>query len=245
MMEKLRLGVFELTDCGGCALNLLFLYEKFFDVLEFYEITEFHMATSIKEKGPLDIALVTGTVSTQRDLDLLREARNRAKYLIALGTCATHGSLQASVEGRIRDRLERVYGTRANPMKALESKPVTDYVPVDYALPGCPYDKEELFQVLMEIAKGVEPVRKDYPVCLECKLNEYECVFLKRNIPCLGPVTYGGCNAPCVRSGLGCIGCRGPLPGANLPGHVEVLRSLGLDDEEIARKLRTFARWEP
>ncbi|ASI98238.1 NAD(P)-dependent hydrogenase/sulfhydrogenase 2 subunit delta [Thermococcus celer] len=246
MMEKLKLGVFELTDCGGCALNMLFLYERLFDLLEFYEIEEFHMATSLDGGTHYDVALVTGTVSTRRDLNLLKDVRNRSDYLIALGTCATHGSVQASVEMPIREKLKAVYGDGGNPMGALDSKPVVEYVAVDFALPGCPYDKEEVYQALIDIAKGVEPVRKDYPVCLECKLNEYECVLVKKGLPCLGPITYGGCNAVCLRSGLGCIGCRGPLPGeVNPAGEYEVLKSLGYDEEYILRKFKTFSRWEP
>ncbi|MCD6372767.1 MAG: hydrogenase [Thermococcus sp.] len=246
MTEKLKLGVFELTDCGGCALNLLFLYEKLFDLLEFYEIEEFHMATSLSGGGHYDVALVTGTVSTRRDLDLLKEARNRSEYLIALGTCATHGSVQGSVELPIKEKLKAVYGDEGNPMHALDPKPVVEYVAVDFALPGCPYDKREAFQALIDIAKGIEPVKKDYPVCIECKLNEYECVLVKKGLPCLGPITLGGCNAACIRSGLGCIGCRGPLPGeVNPASEYEILKSKGYDDEYIVRKFKTFARWEP
>lgn len=65
----MKLGVFELTDCGGCALNFLFLYERLFDVLEFYEIEEFHMATRLEGRH-FDVGLVTGTVSSHRDLEV-------------------------------------------------------------------------------------------------------------------------------------------------------------------------------
>lgn len=246
MMGKLKLGVFELTDCGGCALNVLFLYERLFDLLEFYDVGEFHMASSLHENEHYDVALVTGTVSSHRDLELLKKARNQSGYLIALGTCATHGSVQASLEGKIREKLERVYGTKGNPMRAMDPKPIVEHVAVDLAIPGCPYNKEELYQALMDIAKGIDPVRPDYPVCVECKLNEYECVLIKKDLPCLGPITLGGCNAVCVRSGLGCIGCRGPLPGeVNPAGEYEILKSKGYDDEYIVRKFKTFARWEP
>jgi sulfhydrogenase subunit delta len=246
MMGKLKLGVFELTDCGGCALNVLFLYERLFDLLEFYEVGEFHMASSVHKNEHYDVALVTGTVSSHRDLELLKKARNQSDYLIALGTCATHGDVQASVEGKIREKLERVYGTKGNPMRAMDPKPVVEHVAVDLAIPGCPHNKDELYHALMDIAKGIDPVRPDYPVCVECKLNEYECVLVKKNLPCLGPITLGGCNAVCIRSGLGCIGCRGPLPGeVNPASEYEILKGKGYDDDYIVRKFKTFARWEP
>ena len=94
----LKLGVFELTSCGGCALNILFLNEKFFDVLHFYEIKEFHMASSIRERDRLDVALVAGSISTRRELEILKRARDNSDFLVALGTCATHGGVQGSIE---------------------------------------------------------------------------------------------------------------------------------------------------
>jgi coenzyme F420-reducing hydrogenase gamma subunit len=33
---------------------------------------------------------------------------------------------------------------------------------------------------------------------------------------CLGPVTRGGCGAPCPSAGLHCYGCFGPAEDANL-----------------------------
>jgi len=238
------LGVFELTGCGGCALNIVFLYSKLFDIVSIYEIREFHMVSSYREDGPVDIALVSGSVSTQRDLDMLKYAREHSRFLMAIGTCATHGNMQSSVEGDIKKKLESI-GIEDNYMNALNSKPIVEYVKVDFALPGCPYDKDELYQALMLLAKGVEPVYKDYPVCVECKLNEYECVLVKRGIPCLGPLTVGGCNAICLRSGVGCIGCRGPLPkGANPASEARILRELGYDDEYIHKKFKTFGGGE-
>jgi len=238
----LKLGVFELTGCGGCALNILFLNEKFFDILHFYEIKEFHMASSIRERDRLDVALVAGSISTRRDLEILKRARDNSDFLVALGTCATHGGVQGSIEHPIDDRFERVYGSNAGPTEVLGSKPIIEYVTVDYALPGCPYDKDEIYQVLMNLARGVEPPTKDYPVCIECKLNEYECVLVKRKIPCLGPITLGGCDAVCVKFGVGCIGCRGPLPKeANPASEFEILKGLGYDEEYIRRKFKTFA----
>ncbi len=244
MMEKLKLGVFELAGCGGCSLNILFLYERLFDLLELYELGEFRMASSNRGEPHYDVGLVSGSVSTHSDLELLREARNRSDYLIALGTCATHGGVQGGLSETLKEKLKEVYGYDGNPMRALDSRAVVEYVAVDLAMPGCPYNREELYQALIDVAKGINPMRLDYPVCVECKLNEYECVLVKRGLPCLGPITLGGCNAACVRSNLGCIGCRGPLPGdVNPASEYDILRERGYNDEYIRKKFKTFARW--
>jgi len=245
MKKKRGLGLFELTDCGGCALNVIFLYERLLELLKFYEIREFKMASSKGVEGAIDVALVSGTVSCERDLRVLNEARRRSKYLVALGTCAVHGCVQGSVEGDLQENLREVYGRDMKEMKPLKSKPIDEYVRVDFSVPGCPYDKDEVFQLLLCLAMGVEPERKSYPVCIECKLNEYECVLIKRRVPCLGPITAGGCDAICLKSGLGCIGCRGPLPEGGHPSlELTLLRELGYDEDYLRRKFRTFSRLE-
>lgn len=61
---------------------------------------------------------------------------------------------------------------------------------------------------LLELSKdyGVEGI----PICAECPLYGDECLVMKGE-PCLGPLTMAGCDAECVRKGLPCIGCRGPI----------------------------------
>jgi len=44
------------------------------------------------------------------------------------------------------------------------------------------------------------------PVCAECP-NRKEGCLLSRGVLCLGPVTYGNCDAYCTRRGYRCEGC--------------------------------------
>lgn len=240
---KKKLAVFELTGCGGCNLNIIFLGKKILDLLEFYEICHFQMMTSKHIDGPYDVGIVTGSVSSSRDLQILKEARESSKILIALGTCAVYGGLQAYPDMIENELVEIIYGKEESPKDVIKGKAISSYVNVELYLPGCPYDPEELFQALIDLAKGTVPAGKDYPVCLECKLNEYECVLVKKGVVCLGPVTLGGCNAACIRSGVGCIGCRGPLPkDANFASEVEILRELGYSEDYIKKRMSLFSK---
>jgi hypothetical protein len=48
------------------------------------------------------------------------------------------------------------------------------------------------------------------PVCAECP-NQKEGCLLSRGVLCMGPVTYGNCDAYCTRRGYRCEGCHSVL----------------------------------
>ena len=57
----------------------------------------------------------------------------------------------------------------------------------------------------------------------------------------MGPVTYGGCGAPCTTNGLTCYGCRGPLEDGNVDSLVELFRDKGVTKKDIQRMFVKFA----
>ena len=86
---------------------------------------------------------------------------------------------------------------------------------------------------------GKEPIEPDYSVCVECKLDENECVYEKGMI-CLGPVTRAGCGAHCPGVGQYCTGCRGLVSLPNLKGMEEVLVSHGLSVDEAWKRMELY-----
>jgi coenzyme F420-reducing hydrogenase gamma subunit len=78
-----------------------------------------------------------------------------------------------------------------------------------------------------------------YPVCVECKQRFTTCLFDMGQL-CLGPITRAGCNAPCPAGGLGCYGCRGPVPQANFASFFHLVRERGFTDQEILEQMNFF-----
>ena len=91
------------------------------------------------------------------------------------------------------------------------------------------------------LLNGDMPTLPAYPVCLECKMLENECLLVKRGLPCAGPVTVAGCGARCPSYNIACIGCRGPIDEANMGSITKILEQKEFSKDEIRRKLRTFA----
>ena len=110
------------------------------------------------------------------------------------------------------------------------------------AIPGCPMEKDEFLRAVASLLNGDLPQPAAYPVCLECKMKEKDCLLVSRQIACAGPVTAAGCGARCPGYNVPCIGCRGPVDEANFASMKDILdESRLLASSDIRQKLRTFA----
>jgi sulfhydrogenase subunit delta len=243
-IRKPRLGIYSLTGCAGDQLQILNMEDELLELVARFIIVDFQEGSSYKEPGSIDIALVEGTVSTERDLMHLKEIREKTKILIAFGNCAVEGCIQAMRNGStsLAEKLKDVYGVEPNYFDALESKPLNEYVKVDLNIPGCPVEKDETLRAIISLLSGNTPQAFTYPVCVECKLNEYPCLITEKNLPCLGPLVRAGCNARCPGLGLDCIGCRGPVEvKENFSAEYKMLLDRGFSKEFILNRLRTFS----
>jgi F420-non-reducing hydrogenase small subunit len=111
-------------------------------------------------------------------------------------------------------------------------------VPVEYVIPGCPPEAHQIAAVVKAIIAGAElPAPGStvigagtVAVCEECPLAKhvkqitrfyrpYEITpepglcLLEQGLMCMGPATRSGCGALCLRVGMRCEGCYGPLEG--------------------------------
>ena len=242
-MEKRKIGIYSLTGCGGDQLMILNLEDELLKILENVEIVAFQEASSAHSDKEVDIAIVEGSVSTKIDLERLKGIRKRSRMLIALGDCAKGGCVQAmrNKEMSMREKMRVVYGKKVDYFDALEPYGLSKYVNVDLELQGCPIEISEIRQVLLALLHGDMPVIKDYPVCVECKLNEYPCLLVDKGLPCLGPIIAASCDARCIGLGLDCVGCRGPIADeTNAAEELRTLKAKGYDERYIANRLRFF-----
>ena len=239
-----RVGIFALSGCWGDQLVLLNCEDELPRLLGAVQLVDFLAASSANDsEGPLDIALVEGSVGSARDEARLRQIRERARTLVGLGTCACFGGIAAARQALPRAELCRqVYGPVADGYDQAPHRPLHALVKVDASLPGCPIEKHELLAALAALLQGTLPVPADHAVCLDCRIRENTCLLLHAGLPCVGAVTRGGCQARCPSLGAPCIGCRGPVPEANVASLSAVLAERHLREDAIARRLTLFAR---
>lgn len=253
--KRPRLGVFKFASCDGCQLSILNLEEDLLALGQALDIVYFPEASSNMNPGPYDIALVEGSITTAEDAHRILSVREQTKVLITIGACATAGGIQtlrnwADVEAF----RQAVYPSPEYIQSLNTSTPISEHVPVDFQLWGCPIDKNQLLRVLTDLVVGVQPRVPADSVCLECKRRGNVCVLVAKGIPCLGPVTRTGCGAICPSMGRDCYGCFGPTEGARkgpgLPPNTASLArhfhgELQLIPVEVLRRFRGINGYVP
>jgi len=239
--EKIKVGVFDFTGCEGCELQLANKEETLVDFLKAIEIVNFREISSVKQHD-YDLALIDGAISREDEVKRLEFIRKKAKILVAIGSCACFGGVNRLKNAFDLDEANKeVYGDKPKETEYVRS--VKEVVKVDMEIPGCPVSKAEVERVVQHLIWDVQFNFPVYPVCLECKQRYTTCVF-EKGLLCLGPITRGGCEAPCPAGGLGCWGCRGPSADANYEEFYKIALERGFDKEEIKERMSFFGGFD-
>ncbi len=244
--KRPTVAVYKFSSCDGCQLQFLNMEDELLDLAQAIDIAYFLEATSATRPGPYDIAIVEGAVTTPHEIERIKEIRRQARLVIALGTCATAGGIQAL--RNVADAQEYADVVYPHPeylhyLKA--STPISEHIPVDLELWGCPVNKYQVLEAVTALLQNRRPNLPAYSVCLECKQRNTVCVLVAEGIPCLGPATQAGCGAVCPSSGRGCYGCFGPLAQANIQSLVNILKSVEHYPGETRRLLSHVSNYAP
>jgi sulfhydrogenase subunit delta len=263
--KRPRLAVFKLASCDGCQLSILSLEEDLLLLDQAVDIAYFPEASSKMEDGPYDITLVEGSISAPEHLEQIKQIREQSGLLVTIGACATAGGIQALRNGAdVADYVATVYAHPEYIETLNDSRPISEFVKVDFELWGCPIDKEQVRHFLSDLLAGVEPRFPNHSLCMECKRQEHLCVLVAKGEPCLGPVTRTGCGAICPSMGKACYGCFGPaelsFPAGREHANADSLanrfsEALHLSDDEVMRRFKginshatpfkeTAAKWQ-
>ncbi|NDJ59577.1 MAG: oxidoreductase [Chloroflexi bacterium] len=236
-----KLAVWKFASCDGCQLSLLDCEDELLAVAGAVEIAYFPEATRAVVRGPYDLSLVEGSITTPHDVERIKRIRKQSKTLITIGACATAGGIQALRNfTEVDDLTAAVYATPAYIDTLAKSMPIADHVFVDFELRGCPINKDQLLEVISAFLHGRKPNTPTYSVCMECKRRGTVCVMVAAHTPCLGPVTHAGCDALCPAYNRGCFGCFGPMETPNTAALSAWWRRLGVADPQLMRAFRSF-----
>jgi len=146
--NKKRVGIFSLTCDEGCSIFLTEIFnQKLISWLEKMELVYFLSIKDKVELKDLDIALVEGVVTSERDKEDIEKIRANTHVLIAMGTCAMtalpsgqRNNFNISQLKEIEEHLEK-YNFLS---KALALK---DAVKVDDNIAGCPINEGKFIEV--------------------------------------------------------------------------------------------------
>jgi F420-non-reducing hydrogenase small subunit len=209
------------------------------------------------EDGWIDITLFNGAIRNAHNAEMARLLRRKSRTLVAFGTCATEGGIPGLSNLKTApEHLGDLYlegpsagnppgivpleatevdgGTLRLPAVSKRVATLSQVVPVDYSMPGCPPETARLWDVLQLLARprGEWPERGSVlgsgpsTVCAECSRsrgdrsiarlyrthetvpNAEECL-LDQGLLCMGLATRQGCGALCPGVNMPCSGCYG------------------------------------
>lgn len=291
MSPKPTLAMYWASGCGGCEISILDLEEHILDVDAVFDIAFFPCIADFKTKdveamddGAITITLFNGAIRTSENAHMAHLLRRKSKLLIAYGSCAAEGCIPAlandTTKAAIFDFVYRRSPSTVNPEGTVPQtktqmpegeiqipefwetvKSLGQVVDVDYTIPGCPPQSDQVWKVLeivIDILANGKPLPPKGAVlgagektcCEECprkreekKLKAFvrpvhmipdpEKCLLDQGIVCLGPATRDGCGAKCTKAGMPCRGCYGAPPGTMDQGG-KMISALGsiIDSED-------------
>jgi coenzyme F420-reducing hydrogenase gamma subunit len=236
-----KLAVWKLASCDGCQLSLLDCEDELLAIAGQIMIANFPEASSVVVKGPYDLSLVEGSITTAHDEERIHQIRKASKCVVTIGACATAGGIQALRNFKdVKEFISLVYARPEYISTLTKSTAIADHIFVDFELRGCPVDKRQLLEVISAFLKGRQPVIPRYSVCMECKRRGTVCVMVAQGKTCLGPVTQAGCHGLCPSFNRGCYGCFGPKETPNGPSFSQWLLDQGVKQGELVRLFRGF-----
>lgn len=236
---KPKISVYSFTSCSGCQLQIVHQESILLDILSKVEIGSFALIQKKEEEGPIDIAFIEGGISREDHVEKLKNIRENSKLVVAIGACAVTGGVPSMKNFGDTHQIERIVYKKPTDFKSIPVSAIDKYIKVDFYLRGCPIERKEFTALFKQLLVGQKPIEKAYPVCTECRLKENYCL-LNKGLPCMGPVTYCGCDALCTSLNLPCEGCRGMLPDASVESHVEMLREMKISEDNINRLFEKF-----
>jgi coenzyme F420-reducing hydrogenase gamma subunit len=133
--SKPTIAVYKFSSCDGCQLSILNLEDELLALADAVDIAYFLEATRAQKPGPYDIAIVEGSVTTPHEIERIKDIRQKSAKLIALGTCATSGGIQALRNFTDADELANAVYDHPEYLHYLKTAtPIAEHVHVDFEI---------------------------------------------------------------------------------------------------------------
>jgi F420-non-reducing hydrogenase small subunit len=173
-VQKAKIATMWLSGCSGCHLSIADVHEALLDVLELadFEFSPVLMDVKYDEvPDDLDAIIIEGGIRNDENRELAEMLREKAKIVIAYGSCAVYGGPQGIGNLFTKDEIiEEAYKNSASTINPegiipsediphLESRvrPLAEAINVDLAIPGCPCKSDVAAEAILALLKG-EPI---------------------------------------------------------------------------------------
>ncbi|WP_346675742.1 F420-nonreducing hydrogenase [Methanobrevibacter woesei] len=170
MADKVKIGTMWLGGCSGCHLSIADFHESLIDIMDLadFEFSPVLMDTKYDEVPELDVIIVEGGIRNDENRELAEMLNEKAKLVIAYGTCSCYGGIPGlgnlfTVEELEQEAYINSVST-VNPegiipnedVPALESRvrPLDAVMDVDLLIPGCPPRSDVVAEAVLTLLRN-------------------------------------------------------------------------------------------
>ena len=170
MADKVKIGTMWLGGCSGCHLSIADFHESLIDIMDLadFEFSPVLMDTKYDEVPELDVIIVEGGIRNDENRELAEMLNEKAKLVIAYGTCSCYGGIPGlgnlfTVEELEQEAYINSVST-VNPegiipnedVPALESRlrPLDAVMDVDLMIPGCPPRSDVVAEAVLTLLRN-------------------------------------------------------------------------------------------
>src|SRR5215203_2154901 len=150
--ERLVVGWFSFTCCEDSTILLTELLNDHLE--EWLRVVEFRHMKTLKTNNSiegLDVAFVEGAISSDSQAQELRNIRENAEHVVAIGACACTGKPSTSRNQFVSEQIdERIRWYLQHFDYAPNVVPLDEVVRVDDMVRGCPMNARSFLQTLQK-----------------------------------------------------------------------------------------------
>lgn len=158
--KKIRIGWFSFSCCEDSTIVMTELMnERWQAWKQLFDFRHAHVLQSKNVLDEMDIAFVEGAIASDVHAEKLKAIRQKAKKLVAIGACAVVG-MPSGQRNTFTEQQRKEIQFLIDRFQALPKVlKVSDVVPVDAQVPGCPMDPNIFLKTVDALVKEFQAAR--------------------------------------------------------------------------------------
>jgi coenzyme F420-reducing hydrogenase gamma subunit len=157
--KKIKVGWFSFSCCEDSTVIFTEILNDHWQ--EWKNIMDFRHARVLKTHNVMDefdVAFVEGAIASDEHEEKVKEIRSRAKFFVAVGSCACIGMPSAQRNNFNAEQLHEVQFLVDRFKMSPKVLKLADVVKVDYEIPGCPMNPDDFLKKLGIIVAELQKV---------------------------------------------------------------------------------------
>lgn len=142
MPAKLNIAWYSFACCEDSSIMFAeFLNDYFFEFKSHFNLVDATIFSDKRDQEcPLDIAFIEGASNSPEHEEKIKKLRERAKKVVAIGSCACTGMPSAHRNNFDKDQLAEINHLIEKFNFSDHVKKLDEVITVDAKIPGCPMD---------------------------------------------------------------------------------------------------------